>query len=373
MAQRLKDLFAEDVPGRIADMIKRVDPDFDRTAFETAALDGFGPLDLTDRARHIAAAMATYLPANRREAIDILIASLGPARDTEDLEGMEAFLYLPHVYFVAQHGLECFETAMNAQYELTRRFTAEFSIRVFLEEDTSATLERLNQWAEDPDPHVRRLVSEGTRPRLPWAPRLRRFIDDPTPVIQLLDKLANDSSPYVRRSVANNLNDISKDHPDLAMATAKRWQASDPPAPRFVLAHGLRSLVKQGHAGALEVLGFTHGSPARIEFGCDPQNVEIGGRVRIEVSVDNPTETPISVLVDLVVHFVKANGSTTPKVFNGAETLLEPGAMATIRKSISLAVHTTRTPYPGTHLVDVMVNGEPRPGGCFEVLAPREP
>ena len=169
---------------------------------------------------------------------------------------MAAFLYMPHLFFVARHGLDHFEDSMRAQYALTQRFTAEYSIRAFLEKHPEATLARLREWAADPSQHVRRLVSEGTRPRLPWAPRLRAFQKDPRPVLELLELLKDDPELYVRRSVANNLNDIGKDHPALLTAVAKRWLRGATPERRWIVDHALRSAVKRADAGALGALGY---------------------------------------------------------------------------------------------------------------------
>ncbi len=367
MAERLKDRFGEDIPHRIAEMIVGVDAAFDTAGFVADALTGYEPLSLTGRARNVADALANHLPADRDRAIEILVESLGPPYETEELDGMDSFLYLPHVYFVADHGLAHFETSMRAQHELTRRFTAEFSIRAFLEAEPARTLERLFSWCDDPDPHVRRLVSEGTRPRLPWAARLDMFIADPGPVLGLLDRLHLDPSPYVRRSVANNVNDISKDHPDAAIETVRGW-LRDTRFDRRVASRGLRTLVKQGHPAALETLGFSHGSPAGVTCTCRPTSVAIGDKVRLEVTVTNPTAAALPVLIDLVVHFVKANGLPSAKVFKGRELEVPPGDTATFRKTITLAPLSTRTPRPGTHRIEVLVNGEAREGSAFEVI-----
>ena len=169
---------------------------------------------------------------------------------------MAAFLYMPHLFFVARHGLDHFEDSMRAQHALTQLFTAEYSIRAFLEKHPGATLARLREWTADPSHHVRRLVSEGTRPRLPWAPRLRAFQKDPRPVLELLELLKDDPELYVRRSVANNLNDIGKDHPALLTAVAKRWLRGASPERRWIVSHALRSAVKRADAGALGALGY---------------------------------------------------------------------------------------------------------------------
>ncbi|MDX2382087.1 MAG: DNA alkylation repair protein [Acidimicrobiia bacterium] len=368
MAQPLKDSFGVDIPGLVAAPFAAVDPAFESEGFEQFCLDGYVDLELTPRARRIADGLAAYLPDDRGRALDLLVESLAHGQDPSTFEGMDGFRYLPHVYFVADHGLDHFERAMTAQYELTQLFTAEFSIRSYLVHHRDATLRRLREWTTDPNVHVRRLVSEGTRPRLPWAPRLREFQDDPTPVLDLLEDLRDDQEEYVRRSVANNLNDIAKDHSDVVVDTARRWWADGDEHRRRLVRHGLRTLVKRGDPGALEVLGYGADSPVTIdEVEISPATVQIGGRVTIEMSLTNPSTDDAGALVDLRVHFVKANGSTSPKVFKGKELQLAPGESGAVRKTISVAQHSTRTHHPGTHVVDAIVNGATRPIGAFEV------
>lgn len=165
VAEPLKNSFGPEIAARIATMIEAVHPAFPSDEFVADALDGYEDLELTPRARRISEALARHLPSDSADAIGILVASLGPK--AERLEGMEPFVYLPHVYFVAEHGLDCVEESLRAQYELTQRFTAEFSIRAFIDRHPKQTLARLEQWATDPSMHVRRLVSEGTRPGCP--------------------------------------------------------------------------------------------------------------------------------------------------------------------------------------------------------------
>ena len=368
MAEPLKNQFGPDVPAWIAAQLVAVDPSFDQAGFVARCLDGFEDLELTPRARHISDALAEFLPDDRGQALQLLIDSLHEENAEDDLTGMEGFRHLPHVFFVADHGLDHFETAMEAQYELTKRFTAEFSIRSYLEHHPEATLARLHEWALDPNVHVRRLVSEGTRPRLPWAPRLRAFQEDPTPVLELLELLKDDPEEYVRRSVANNLNDIAKDHPELVDEVARRWWSDGDETRRKLIRHGLRTLVKHGDPAALEILGYTADSPLRVGLVLiDPGRVPIGGKIRIEVTLTNPGDAPAAGLVDLRIHFVKASGSTGPKVFKGAEVIIGPGDEATVRKTVSIAQQSTRTHHPGTHRVEILLNGVAHQGGSFEV------
>jgi 3-methyladenine DNA glycosylase AlkC len=370
VAEPLKDSFGPDVPRRIADAIVAVRPNFPARAFLADALDGYEELELTPRARHIARALHAHLPADYDEAIDVLLASLGPRIEGEELTGMASFFYAPHVFFVAEYGLEHWETSMRAQYDLTHRFTAEYSVRVFLESEPERTLARLREWTRDPSADVRRLVSEGTRPRLPWAPRLPRFQADPSRVLELLELLKDDPSPYVRRSVANNLNDIGKDHPEVLVATCRRWLRGASEERRWVVRHALRSAVKRGDRAALTVLGFGEADAAVVEdVAIAPRRPHIGDSVRISLGVRNSGSRRAAFNVDLRVHFVKANGGTSPKVFKMREVTLAPGARAELSKLVSLRQHTTRTHHPGRHRVEIVVNGTAHDAGSFVVVA----
>lgn len=381
MAEPLKNLFGPEMVHRAARMLAAVDDGFDVQAFTSQALDGFEELELTPRCRQIAEAMATHLPDDRAMAIDILVDSLGPelencdpadAQPTGDPEidenVMSGFFYMPHGYFLADHGGDHFERVMRANYEITKRATSEFSIRTPLRDHPEATLDVLAEWAHDPNVHVRRLVSEGTRPRLPWSFRLAEFIDDPTPILPLLETLKDDPVEYVRRSVANNLNDISKDHPDVVVEATRRWWKDGDQNRRALVRHALRTLIKAGSADALDVIGYGASSRAAVtKTTIDPPVAAIGDKVKLELTVTNPSTTPCGALVDIRVHFVKSNGATSAKVFKGAEVELGPGESTVVRKTISVAQHSTRRHYPGTHQVDALVNGRTEPIGSFEL------
>lgn len=374
MAEPLKNSFGPAVVERIGADVQAVEPTFDLDRFLAVALEGFEELELTPRARHIAAALAQTLPADRTRALGILQASLGtplPPTDQpspDDSAAMDGFRYLPHGYFVAEHGLDDFATAMVFQEELTKRFTAEFAIRPFFEQFPEETVAQAMIWATSDNEHVRRLASEGCRPRLPWAGNLARFIADPTEVIGILELLRNDTSEYVRRSVANNLNDIAKDHPATVIDVTRRWRSeaqgtADETNRTRMVRHALRTLIKAGNLDALDVLGFGPESPAVVvSVHVDPSTVAIGEKFQLQVEVHNPSEQSAGALVDLVVHFVKADGSTSPKVFKGKETALSPGDSATVKKTISVAQQTTRTHYPGAHHIEVQLNGVRSPG-----------
>jgi 3-methyladenine DNA glycosylase AlkC len=371
MAEPLKHQFGTDVPRAIATMIQAVHPDFPHHAFLQDALRGYDALELMPRGRHIAKALRQHLPQDFSQAIAILMASVDQPHARDPQQSLASFLFMPHTMFVADYGLGHFAQSMQAQHALTQRFTAEFCIRPFLQHHTAATLTQLQAWATDPSAHVRRLVSEGTRPRLPWAPRLRHFQLDPTPVLALLELLKDDPELYVRRSVANNLNDIGKDHPELLAQTAQRWLQGASPERSWIVGHALRSAVKRGESGALKVLGFGE-TPrvAIVQAQVVPQRALMGAMVEIAFDVRNTDSRAQRVLVDFQVHYVKANGQTRAKVFKLKTLQLQAGQMAHLSKTLSLAEMTTRKHYPGLHRVDVLLNGQPQSVGAFELLKP---
>ena len=371
MAEPLKNHFGPDVPKAIAAMVLAVHPAFPAKAFMRDALAGYDGLELMPRGRHIAKVLRRHLPASYPEAIAVLLAS-SRQPSPRGASGLASFLFMPHCFFVAEYGLDDFEPSMQAQYELTQRFTAEFSIRPFLIHRTEATLARLAQWALDPNDHVRRLVSEGTRPRLPWAPRLPAFQADPAPVLALLELLKDDPALYVRRSVANNLNDIGKDHPPVLMETARRWLKDATPEREWVVRHALRWAVKQGNPAALKVLGF--GKKAEVEIRdarIDPARPVMGGSVTIAFELRNTGARAQDLLVDFHVHYVKSNGGTSAKVFKMKSLRLAAGESVRLQKKLSLVEMTTRKHQAGTHLVEALINGKPMPLGSFELARRR--
>lgn len=257
----LKQLLGIEAVDCLAQNILHVHSQFDAEMFRRTALDGLEPLGLMHRGRHLALALRQYLPVNFSAAVDILLSSLTPPlTQTEDI-GLGVFFYLPHGCFIAEYGLEPeendghdpFEISMKAQYEITKRFSAEFSIRSFLIQQQERTLLHLLDWTTDPDPHVRRLCSEGTRARLPWATRIPAFISNPKPVLPILDALKNDQNLYVRRSVANHLGDIAKDHPELAFEICERWLTNSTNEVKWLIRHALRHPAKKGDKAALQL------------------------------------------------------------------------------------------------------------------------
>lgn len=359
---------------RLAAAIAEVSVDFPTRAFIKDATSGLDELELLERGKHLATALARHLPPAYPDAVEILLRSLGPEHAIDELVGvgMAPFFYLPHVLFVAERGLEHFELSMRAQYELTKRFSAEASIRPYIAQNPERTFTVLREWADDSNAHVRRLVSEGTRLRLPWAMRVPWLDQNPERVVELLERLKDDSTTLVRRSVANNLNDLGKVHPQLLFKTCTAWLKEATVERRALVEHALRSAIKRGEAPALALLGFGQKPSVTIEdVQLHPKKVTIGHDVALRFTVRSTARTSQQLLVDLRVHFVKAKGLGKPKVFKLKRIELPARGQVELGTKVSLAVHTTRKPRPGQHAVEVVVNGVAFPVGSFDVTERR--
>ncbi|MDH5258344.1 MAG: DNA alkylation repair protein [Gammaproteobacteria bacterium] len=245
----------------LAKNISTVYPAFRNKEFQKEALKELDSLEFMDRGIHIAKALRNHLPDNYEKAIEIILASLTPPNTETEGLGLAVLFYHPHGCFVSEYGLDKnynkgidpFDVSMKAHYELTKRNTSEFSIRPFLINEQKRTLAILKEWTKDPDPHVRRLCSEGARSRLPWAPRISSFIKNPKPVLPILKALKNDNNLYVRRSVANNFGDIAKDHPEIVYEIFEQWLDEPTREVKWLIRHALRHPAKKGDKTAQQL------------------------------------------------------------------------------------------------------------------------
>jgi 3-methyladenine DNA glycosylase AlkC len=356
-----KDEFSPGLVAALATELHRAWPDFPVRRFTREAGTGLDPLALLQRVRHIATALAKALPAEFPAAA----AVLEKATDSPSLTG---WMTLPCGTFVAECGIDLPDVALPLLARLTPRFSSEGPVRPFIERHPDVTFAYLRRWVLDPDEHVRRLVSEGTRPRLPWAGRLRALIADPGPTIPLLDALVDDPSAYVRRSVANHLNDIAKDHPAVALDCARRWLATGSDRAARVVRHGLRTLVKRGDPAALALLGFDHGAAVSLEaLAVTPARLPVGGEVTIAFTL-SARDGPARTVVDYVVHYAGARGARRPKVFKLTTRTLRPDRPQSFVRRHRFREVSVRKIYPGTHRIEVQVNGRVLGGVDVEVL-----
>lgn len=356
-SQPFKHQFGSELVVDLARRIQAVFPTFPTAAFVAQVTPQLGPRELKGRVAVIAAGLHDHLPPSYPEAIRILLAILGPSHDEADGMFADGWYHWPLAAFVEHYGLDHLDESLVAMHAITQRHTAEFAIRPFLVRYPDRVLAVLQSWASDPSFHVRRLVSEGTRTRLPWAARLPQFIADPTPVLALLERLKDDPSAYVRRSVANNLNDLAKDHPDLVLSTLRRWQTGASPERQGIIRHALRTLVKQGHPEALLLLGAAAPEVVLEALAITPAQIRIGETVELVVTLRSTAATPQQLVVDYIVELPGVRGAPRTKVFKLRAQMLAGGATLRLLKRHTFAPVSVRAIYPGRHRIVVQVNG----------------
>ena len=362
----LKNFINAELVAQIADRVVAVHPAFDAAAFKAAIVADLDQLELKARHRLIAAELREFLPADYPEALRILLAVL---QDEQVSPSKDAGLRLMSIpAFVEVYGLDHPRESLDAMRAITRVSSCEFAIRPFLVAHPRATMARLRAWSHHEDEHVRRLVSEGSRPRLPWAPPLRQFIADPAPTLGLLERLKDDPSLYVRRSVANHLNDISKDHPERVLERMAAWNEGASPERSWLIRHALRTLVKRGDQRALALLGF---GGANVELGglmLTPAILQFGSELEFSFELLNLDNEERNLMIDFVAHFRKASGKTAPKVFKLKQARLAAGESLSLKKKLAIRPISTRRYYPGRQRLEIQVNGRVLGGADFELV-----
>ena len=376
MPEPFKNLFSYELIEGMARHLNRVHPSFNTKGFVTFAKTGLEDMELKERASHLTDGLEEFLPDDFEHAVTILVDSLDPetespldANDSNSSPaGVRGWAIMSVADYVARHGQENVALSLDALKAMTSRFSSEFAIRPFLLNHPDQTLEAMHSWQHDKNEHVRRLVSEGTRPRLPWGIQLKPFIQDPSPILPLLESLKDDPSEYVRRSVANNLNDISKDNPDLAAKTAQHWMGGANETRKRLVRHAMRTLIKAGHPGALKALGYGKAKVSVEHFDISTPRVEMGGAVEFELLLNSQSKTAQPLIIDYAVHHVRANGKTSPKVFKWKTVDLKARAALNAVKRHNIKPVTTRKYYSGTHKVELLVNGVSLATKEFELI-----
>ena len=379
MAEAFKNLINAEVVRQVGQHLRRVWPAFDRKRFEKLALAGLEDLEFKARAQHLGQALQATLPDDFHHAAEVLEASFKPVTHVEDPDkelgllrtdetGLAGWVLWPVGEFIAQRGVDHPERALQALHALTQRFTAEFAIRPIIVAHPELSLRTLTEWTTDPSAHVRRLVSEGSRPPLPWGLRLKALVADPTPTLPLLEALQDDVSEYVRRSVANHLNDIAKDHPHLLVDWLSKHMPGASPRRIRLLRHATRTLVKQGHVDTLRAWGLEPGFEGSVHFDVSPRTVRVGEVIALSASLTSRATRSSKLVIDYVVHHARPSGKPSLKVFKGQAITLEPEASAPWQKMHALRNTSTRTIHPGTHLIALQVNGQTLASAEVQVL-----
>lgn len=339
-----------------------VDPALEFTALQAVPAELAG-MAFSDRGRLVRDALLADVPAGY-DAVDELVRS-ALARD--DFTG---WMIWPVTEAVAVRATSApagasssggdFERGLELLALLTPRLTAEFALRTFLAADLERTLGTVSTWTKHPDEHVRRLASEGTRPRLPWAKQVREILAHPEVTREILDALRHDDSPYVRRSVANHLNDVSRANPALAVDIATTWLADPAETTPQLVRHALRTLIKSGDPEALALLGYAPPAALTVDGPLlSAAGVTVGESLEFTFDARNEGPDEVRLAIDYVVHHVKANGTLTPKVFKLTTRTLAPGESVSLAKRHSFKPISTRRYYPGEHALELQINGHP--------------
>ena len=333
---------------RTAIQLAALHPRFDSKGFLAHALAGLDELELMGRVNRTAEAFHVALPIPLADQLDVLRAHA--AQIGHNFAGIWPCAH------VAAQGLEHPDLSLPALRDLTRHGSAEFAIRPFLVRDLAGTLAAMREWAASDDEHVRRLASEGSRPRLPWGLRLQALVADPRPTLPILQTLRSDLSLYVRKSVANHLNDIAKDHPEIVLDLVSAWDRREART-AWIVKHALRTLVKKGHPRALALLGAGAAPKVRATIAVSPRSVQLGETIAFTAKIVSDSARSQSLIVDYVVHYARSSGRASAKVFKWTGLDLAPGETVELTKRQTIRDFTTRRHHAGRHRVELQING----------------
>lgn len=354
LKEKLNDLACE----QIAWSLVRAQPKFNPHLFISQAKQNIGSLELKQRVRILSELIAQQIEPNPKSILNLTKAL---KQNPQDQVGLEGFLVWPLTEYIATYGLFNWESSLVALKTMTPHFTAEFAIRAFFLKDPERMLQVFHSWVNDPNPHVRRLVSEGSRPLLPWAPKLPLFLEDPNWTTPLLVALKNDTSKYVQTSVANHFNDLSKQHPQWVVKQLKHWPND------WVVKKALRTLIKAGYPPALTLIGAPE-VPVKIsQLKLLTPQIKLGEVVMGQVALTNLSPKAAKFIVDVEIYLLKANQSLKPKVFKGMTLTIPANKSQLIKLQTPLRKVTTRTYYSGQHYWALKINGQQTTKKVFQL------
>lgn len=346
----LKEMFNKTYYEKLAAAFQSAHSPFKRTAFIKAVTKNLDELSLNQRLRNTSIVLHEFLPPQYEHQLAIMKATI--------VQMPAGYTNLIFPDFVSLFGLPHYQMSIDALKFFTCFGSSEFAIRVFLKATLTSTLKTMYTWAEDEDVHVRRLASEGSRPRLPWSFKLDAIIEKPALTKPILEKLNGDAELYVRKSVANHLNDISKDSPDYARALASTWDHNNP-LTAWIIKRGCRSLIRKGDKHTLSLLGI--GKKAHVTIGkfvIDKKKIKLNERLVFEFDLAATHQDTQKLIIQFCIHYVKQSGERLPKVFHLKELMLKPGERIHLKKSHRFQDFTTRKHFSGEHIVEIIVNGD---------------
>lgn len=366
MSSLLKDLYSPDLYNRLADSFSKTIPSFDKQKFLSFIFtDAFQNMELKERMRHTSRILHEFLPADYAEAVNLIEKIITGLR--KDGFGEQRLEYMFLSDYIEVYGLNDFDNSIKALEFITQFISCEFAVRPFILKYGNKMISQMEIWSKHTNYHVRRFASEGSRPRLPWAMAIPDLKKDPTPILPILENLQNDPSEYVRRSVANSLNDIAKDHPQVVIDTAKRWKGSSKETDA-IIKHGSRTLLKQGHTDILKHYGLVSDKVEITDFQILTPKIQIGESLEFSFLVTNQQNEKQTIRLEYAVYYQKANAQLAKKVFKISERTFQPQEIILIKRKQSFRLITTRKFYLGAHKLSIIVNGDEKVTASFELI-----
>ncbi|MCI5072361.1 DNA alkylation repair protein [bacterium] len=350
-----KNIYNSNSIADLAHAIYSIEQGFKKKSFINKSMSNLEQLEMKQRVVQIAQALEDCLPGNYKQKLTALLKSV---KSDKNPSGVEGFLLWPYTYFIECYGMDDFESSMHALYVITQQFTSEFGVRPFLEHYPDKVYGLFKQWVHDPNEHVRRWVSEGLRPNLPWGMKISHIKKNLKKNIRLISLLKDDASLYVRKSVANHLNDIAALDSQLLLDTVEKWPLNKDYR-KVLVKNALRNLIKQGNPRALKILGFDPKAKIKLnKLNLSKKKIREGESLVISFELINESNTQQALMVDYVLYYMKKNGELSPKVFKLKQLQLAKDQRLALAKKHTFKLVTTRRHYSGKHKIEIQVNGQ---------------
>lgn len=364
MSTLLKDIYSPAFYNVFADVAEEVIVNFNRKKFiKEIFCTGWKSKELKDRMRHTTKMLHPFMPSDFAESASAIKKITDILLHKKASVNTFGFMFLPD--YIETYGINHFNESVKTMERVTQLISCEYAVRPFIIKYGDKMVNQMIEWSNHPNHHVRRLASEGIRPRLPWAMALPALKKNPQPLFPILENLKNDTSEYVRRSVANNLNDIAKDNPNLVIAIAKNWKGISKETDA-IIKHGCRTLLKQGNIDVLKHFGLSNNTRLAVSgFRVNTGKVKIGNYLEFAFAVENSSGKTQTLRLEYGIYFLRANGTHSKKVFKISERSFKPKEKSAITKKQSFKIITTRKYYAGEHKVSVILNGQEKCIGRF--------
>ncbi len=366
MSTLFKDIYSAEFYDRFSKVLEKTIPSFDKNKFIGLIFDDqFESYELKERMAHTAKVLGKFLPDDFAEATDTLKLIIDNLRKENIKEDSIEFMFFPE--YIVMHGLDDYENSISTIEFVTQFTSCEFSVRPYILKYEEKMLAQMLVWSKHENYWVRRLSTEGSRPRLPWAMAIPSLKKDPLPILPILENLKNDESDTVRRSVANNLNDISKDNPEIVINIAKKWKGLDKQTDALVK-HACRTLLKQANPEVLKLFGLDSRHIKLSDFRILTPRVSIGDKLEFAFSILNKNTRSQLVRLEYGLYYMKKNGELAKKVFKISEREIEHNKLFEIERKQSFKLITTRKFYPGKHQLSIIINGQESQQQEFELV-----